>query len=455
MVRTCADAYLCHDEPVRRVARIGLWGLGATALLMVAVVTWYELTKFSGSEPQTAPLLLTGATVLVGPDLDPEHRTSVLVDDGLIAAIGEEADAAARPDTARIDIAGLTLMPGLIDLHVHLGTARERGDRFGLADYPQVIANAMRYEPQARRALLGSGVTSVRSLGNEVPWILELRDMVDSADLAGPRIFAAGPVFTTQGGHPVVTLHGGTVHEGLVRVPGTPQEATAEVRALAEQGVDVIKVIQERGGGQMVLDPLPTDVLGAIVTEAHRRDLTVTAHWGTPEDLAEVLVAGVDGLEHLEAREFLPGWPEDVLADLVKRQVPVTTTMVVVEVSAPEEAMRQLRGIVGDFHAAGGRIVAGSDAGMPGVPFGGALHRELELLVEVGMTPQEALRAATSDAADVIGSDAVGVIEVGRSADLVAVDGDPLTTITDAARIELVLRDGVIVVDRAADVPAR
>lgn len=117
--------------------------------------------------------------------------------------------------------------------------------------------------------------------------------------------------------------------------------------------------------------------------------------------------------------------------------------------------MRQLRGIVGDFHAAGGRIVAGSDAGMPGVPFGGALHRELELLVEVGMTPQEALRAATSDAADVIGSDAVGVIEVGRSADLVAVDGDPLTTITDAARIELVLRDGVIVVDRAADVPAR
>jgi len=441
-------ASLCHDEPVRRVVRAGLWLLGAIAVMVGAFVAWYELTKFSGSGPQSSPVLLTGATVLVGPELEPRHSTSVLVDDGVIVAVGDAADAAAGGDAERLDLTGMTLLPGLIDLHVHLGTEREPGEPLRLTEYPRIIANAMRYEPQARRALLDSGVTSVRSLGNEVPWVLELRDMVASGDLAGPRIFAAGPVFTTRGGHPVVTLHGGTVHEGGVKVPDSPQEAAAEVRALADQGVDVIKVIQERGGGRMDLDPIPADVLDAIVTEAHRYDVPVTAHWGTPEDLAEVLAAGVDGLEHLEARELFAGWPEDVLADLVERRIPVTTTMAVVEVSVPEDAMTQLRGVVSEFHAAGGRIVTGSDAGMPGVPFGAGLHRELELLVEVGMTPQEALRAATSDAADVLGSDQVGVIGVGRTADLVAVDGDPLATITDAARVRLVLRDGIVVVDR-------
>lgn len=434
--------------PVRRVLRVGLWGVGALVIIGLAFVAWYELTSYSAGDAQTEPVLLTGATVLAGPGLDPLESTSVLVEDGLIVAVGAEADAAAGLEAERVDLAGMTLMPGLIDLHVHLGTARQRGDDFGLTSYPQIIANAMRYEPQARRSLLESGVTSVRSLGNEVPWVLELRDKVETGELAGPRIFAAGPVFTTRGGHPVATLHGGTVQEGSVRVPATPEEAADEVRALVNQGVDLVKVIQERGGGRMDLDPIPTDVLEAIVDEAHRNDLPVTAHWGTLDDLSEVLTAGVDGLEHLESRDLIEGWPDHVLADLVDRQIPVTTTLVVAEVSLPEEVMTRLSRRVGEFHDAGGRVVAGSDSGMPGVPFGEGLHRELALLVDVGMTPQQALRAATSDAANVLGSDLVGVIEPGRAADLIAVDGDPLNTITDAARVQLVLRNGAIVVDR-------
>jgi enamidase len=100
------------------------------------------------------------------------------------------------------------------------------------------------------------------------------------------------------------------------------------------------------------------------------------------------------------------------------------------------------------FHAAGGRVVVGSDAGMPGVRFGPGVHRELELLVESGLTPQEALKAATSQAAHVLRTDQIGAIETGRAADLVVVDGDPLQRIQGTQNVVMVFRDGRLVVDR-------
>jgi imidazolonepropionase-like amidohydrolase len=99
------------------------------------------------------------------------------------------------------------------------------------------------------------------------------------------------------------------------------------------------------------------------------------------------------------------------------------------------------------FHPAGGRVVVGSDAGMPGVAFGGGVHRELQLLVNSGLTPREALRAATSEAARVLGTDDIGVIEPGRAADLVVVGGNPRRQIRAVEDIVMVLRDGRIVVD--------
>jgi enamidase len=188
-------------------------------------------------------------------------------------------------------------------------------------------------------------------------------------------------------------------------------------------------------------------VLRAIVDEAHAHGLPVTAHWGSPDDLDDVLAAGVDGLEHTEPRGVLDGWPEETLAVLVERDISLTPTLAVTDVVLPARTARVLRQRAGEFHAAGGRVVAGSDAGMPGVPFGGGLHRELRLLVEGGLTPREALKAATSKAAGVLGSDDIGVIEPGRAADLLVVDGDPLQRIQAVDAVVLVLRDGRIVVD--------
>lgn len=431
---------------MKRALRILAIGVAVLLVLGVVFVVWYESTTYRPAADAPDHVLLTGATVLVGEDLEPRADTSVLIEKGVITALGPEADRSAPKSAEVVDLTGLTLMPGLIDVHVHLGPEFDADEGPGITSWPGIIANAMRYEPGLRRALLENGVTTVRDLGNDLTTIIELRDQVADGELEGPRVLAAGPTFSTRGGHPVVTINNGKV--GGTKVPDTPEEARRNVRELADAGVDLIKVIQERGGGRRDLDPIPTDVLAAIVDEAHAHDLPVTAHWGRLVDLAEVLDAGVDDLQHLESHDLLDGWPPEVLADLVARQIPVTPTMVVAAVSLPADVMATLKERVAEFHAAGGLVIAGSDAGMPGVPFGPGLHTELANLVEIGMTPQEALRAATVLAARTIGVDDIGVIEPGRRADLVAVSGDPLADIADAKRVQLVVRDGRLAIDR-------
>jgi enamidase len=192
--------------------------------------------------------------------------------------------------------------------------------------------------------------------------------------------------------------------------------------------------------------------LKAIVTEAHANRLPVVAHWGTFADLDELLAAEVDGLEHVDSRDLLDGWPEDLLSELVERDVPITATLTVSEAALPPDVMPDviatLQQRVREFRDAGGRIVVGSDAARPGVLLGSGLHRELELLVASGMTPREAMRAATVDAAQVLGTDHLGIIAAGRAADLLVIDGDPTSDVAVAREPLLVFRDGRMVVDR-------
>jgi imidazolonepropionase-like amidohydrolase len=432
------------------VRRLLLFVLLPVLVLGTAGVGWYWLTLYRVEEPAKGSVALTGATVLTGADLEPSPNTTVLITDGVIVEVGADGSVPLPAGTRVVHLTGRTVLPGLIDLHVHLGsTELDRGQRLGWWRLPGVVFDQLRFVPGTRRSLLEHGVTSVRSLGDEHAWVMEMRQLLRDRELEGPRLYAAGPLFTTSGGHPVATFGVQPGSDG-VRLPTTPAEARQAVRELATgpHRVDLVKVVQERGSDRRPLEPIPLAVLQAIVDEAHGHDLPVVAHWGTLEDLTELLAVGVDGLEHLEARGVLDGWPQLTLQQLVDADVPLDPTLAVTEVAIPAESHRVLRQRLREFVAAGGTVVSGSDAGMPGVPFGGGLHRELELLVASGLTPTEALRAATSGAARALRAGDIGAIERGRAADLLVVDGKPHEDIGAVRNVVSVLRDGRFVVDR-------
>jgi enamidase len=430
--------------------RILLDAFALVAILVAGCFICYNATLYTIGAAQEGYLALTNATVLEGEDLEPINRAAVLIKDGTIIEVGEEGNIDIPPEAKVLDLTGYTLMPGLIDMHVHLGPqtykANEEPD---LLTMPKLVFDWVRFYPDTRRAFLENGVTTVRDLGNEYGWIMVLRRQLRDGALEGPRLFAAGPIFTTPGGHPVATF-GVDPASDSVRLPSTPEEARLVVRELADgdDRVDLIKVVQERGRPGRGLEPIAPEVLDAIVTEAHDQGLPVTAHWGSLEDLEDVIAAGVDGLEHVEARAVLDGWPDGVLDMLVERNIPITPTRAVTDAALPSQISSQLRLRVGELYAAGGWIVVGSDAPINGVPFGAGVHRELQLLVESGLAPQEALRTATSEAARALRTGSIGAIEPGRAADLLAVDGDPLQDIKDAQNVVMVFRDGRRVVNR-------
>ena len=409
-----------------------------------AIVGAPSYAQTSGlAKTESGLVALIGATILVGPDLEPLQNGTILIDGGRIASIGR-ADEVVVPNTAeRLNLAGHTVLPGLIDMHVHLGAP---GTRTSLSDWPLHVLEVHRYAPLARQALLAHGVTSVRSLGDGHEWITQMRRMIADHELEGPRIFAAGPVFTTRSGHPIAT-HGVDPDGDVVRLPASPEEAREMVRNLAqgEAAVDLIKVIQERGGPRLALDPLPADILQAIVSEAHAHGLRVVAHCGTADDMRDVIAAGVDGIEHLERRAVREGWPADVLKALIAADISLNPTLTVTSVALPESEHAILRGRLLEYVEQGGRIVAGSDAGMPQVAFGESLHRKLELLVASGISPLGALRAATSDAAYALGNAEIGAIETGRIADLLVVLGEPHSDILAIRNVRYVYLDGRVV----------
>lgn len=431
-----------------------LGGIGGVLVLGAGAATAYATTRYTPGPPQRGVLALLGGTVLAGDRLEAIADAVVLIEDGRIVAVGPAMTVPVPPGAAALHVPGLTVLPGLIDLHVHLGSpdlpARAEP---GLTTLPRLVADEMRFAPGHRRAALEHGVTAVRSLGDNHEWIIELRRQVRQGWLEGPRVYAAGPLFTARGGHPIATF-GADPGSDLVRVPSNPAHARQMVAALADapEPVDVIKVVQERGSPSRPLEPMAPAVLRAVVGEAHDRGLRVTAHWGTPDDLRDLLDAGVDGLEHVDARELLGGWPAGLPAELAQRGIPLTATLAISEAALPPavmpEAMTAFRARIGEFHAAGGAVVVGTDAARPGVHFGSGVHRELELLVASGLTARQALQAATCHAARVLGDDGIGIVAPGRAADLLVVAGDPTSDVTACRNVVAVLRDGRLVVDR-------
>ena len=431
----------------RRILRWVLLPLGvlvtALVLVVVAAVVWVQATMFRGDDTAAGPLVLTGATVLAGPELDARDGWTVVVEDGRVTELGLASDVAIPPEADVLELDGHTVLPGLVDSHVHLGFPAEGG--LGIVG---AVADWFRFAGPRREAMLEHGVTTMRSLGDDPEWITDLRGRVQSDELAGPRVFAAGPVFTTPGGHPVVTVGLGE-DDVSVRVPGDPDQAREMVRDLVSGGdeVDAIKIIHDRGDAEaMTLDPLPTEILGVIVDEAHAHGTHVVVHWGTPADLVEALDAGVDELQHMEPRGVEEGWDAALLERLVDSEVPLAPTLGVVEPVMSPDRMATLRARLMEFVDAGGTPIAASDAPLNGIGFGDAVIREMELFVEAGVSPRQALIAATTTPGSLMPEPGVGVIAPGSPGDLLVVRGDPTADIQAIRDVAMVFRDGARVV---------
>jgi imidazolonepropionase-like amidohydrolase len=405
--------------------------------------------------------LLIGATLIDGTGAPAQRDTAVLVNDGRIEAVGTRQGVARPRDVEVIDISGLTLLPGLIDCHDHL------------ADHSYALAHRWKLdEPQSTRHLrtatvmqktLATGYTTVRdAAGLDVGF----KRAVEEGLLQGPRMLLAVNIISPIGGigdrispsgHTCCVPADPSLPEGVAN--GIEGVRTV-VRTMVRAGADVIKCAttggaSSRPGHGPKDSAFNLDEMKALVDEAHTLGRRVMCHALGGPGLRTAIEAGVDSIEHGcyldEDPELIP-----MMAEKGIFFVPTFTVYVFHrEVSPPHVRVRG-RDLephhIESLHKAleaGVKIGAGTDAG-------GHMHlinaRELQYMVEVGMSPMQTLQAATGWAAECLGIEPdVGTIQSGRLADLVVVDGDPLQDVTvlqDLQRIKMVFKEGELCIDR-------
>jgi imidazolonepropionase-like amidohydrolase/ABC-type multidrug transport system permease subunit len=432
---------------------------------------------------RSGTFLIRNARIFVG-DGQVIESGFVLVKDGKIAEVGEgPAPDADSLHAETVEGAGKTLLPGLIDAHVHLGGPAGISD--SAEDY-----DARKTMLRSAAALLYSGVTSARSAGDGLDGSLELRRQISLGSKLGARLFVCGPMFTAEGGHGteflehVPELMRNAVKGQLVRTPKTPQEARRQVRDLKVAGVDCVKAILEAGWGEeMLYDRLDLLLVRTVSEEAHLEGLPLAVHTGDARDVTDAVEIGAASVEHGSWRDEIP---DVVLARMARDGVYLDPALGVIEAygryysgdtaalknslveqTVPARILQATRDFVGlgrsadDSKAlmfarayqqakenllsawkAGVPLAMGTDAGNPMVFHGPSLHHELKLWVEAGIPASDALEAATLQAARLLGARNLGAIRQGWEADLLLVDGNPLEDISSTERISLVVFQG-------------
>lgn len=360
------------------------------------------------------------------------------------------------PGLERIDWSHLTVVPGLIDLHTHLADAGQSSD----------LAEPLKTSPAATaligarhaRVTLEAGFTSVRDVGTYRGLTdIALRNAIARGDVLGPRMYVAGAYLTIPGGggelNGVVKDNRDLPADMRLGVAATPEEAAAKTTALLDAGADFIKVIATGAVLAIGTEPgepeLTPEQLRAIVAVAHARGKKVTAHAHGTVGIRNAILAGVDSIEHSSLAD------EAVLQLAKERGVALVMDIYngdYIDTEGrnqgwPEEYLRKNRETTDVQRAAFRRAVElgvtigyGTDAGV--YPHG-QNGKQFAYMVQHGMTPMQAIKSATSVAARIIGAEAdIGTIAPGRYADLLGIDGDPLTDISLLERPPLTVLQG-------------
>jgi imidazolonepropionase-like amidohydrolase len=369
----------------------------------------------------------------------------VLVDEGRIADV--QPDGAPLPGDCDVaEFPGATLLPGLIDAHVHLCAdsgvgALDRLPDFSDEEMTAVIETSLGVQ-------LTAGVTTVRDLGDRRWAVIGWRDR-NRRDASLPTVIGSGPPITSPKGH---CWNMGGEADGITAL-------RRAVRERADRGVDIVKIMASGGantpGSDASRPQFTVEEIEAVVTEAHAAGLPVTAHAHALDAIRYTLAAGVDGLEHCTfITETGIDVDDTVVAGLVESAIPVCPTLGFVPGAQPPPAVRELlrkAGMSGEsraqtvaqLHQAGVRIVAGSDAGINPGKRHGVLPEALIHLADAGVSTADVIASATSIAAEACGlTDRKGRLASGFDADLLLLDGDPLADITTLRKVEAVYLRG-------------
>lgn len=398
-------------------------------------------------------IVIEAGQMVVGDGSPPVPHAAVIIDDGRITYAGPAADAPPHPAAQVIPAPTGTVLPGLIDVHVHITndggpgkTAAVLGDAFeAAADLTmRGYANAL--------TSLHAGYTTLRNLHAPLFADVAVRDAIVSGRLEGPRLVVCGQGLCITGGHMdrgVLADH--VAVSGRIGICDTPDEFRRAVRQMAKRNVDFIKINSDVGS---MVDPAAPYVaemtfaeMAAVCAEAHRSGLPVAAHTAGGPPIEEALAAGVDTIEHGH-------WLTDRAIELmIERDAAYVPTLIVNSrnfaydretLGVSERSWRWLQAAydakwdsLERAHKAGVTIAAGSDAGF--LVNHGENAAELEELVKGGFTEDEAIHAATGAAAKLLGlQDEIGTLEAGKWADVVIVSGDPLQDITVLQRLHCI-----------------
>jgi imidazolonepropionase-like amidohydrolase len=443
-----------------RISRKKLFPL-LVLLMLSSIVSGQTVAPAADKTPAKISYILAGRLFDATGD-NVRENVVIVVEDERIKSIGSAADIKIPPGAKVIDLSQATVLPGLIDCHTHLGARADRyNEIYNFKDTP--FDSAFAAVLNARKTL-EAGFTSVRDVGSEPFLAVDLRNSINEGFLVGPRIVASGPGISITGGHG--DLNNFSPQTRVMMFPEERDFGIADsvdqirhvIRAQEKYGVDVIKILATGGvlskGDSPGAAQFTFEELKAAAETAHMGGRKIAAHAHGTQGIKDAIRAGIDSIEHASliddegirlAKEHGTYLVMDIYNDdYILNEAP--------KYGLPTENLDKER-MVGHLQRenfrkafqAGVKMAFGTDAGV--YPHGDNA-KQFFYMVKYGMTPAQAIRAATSSAADLIGRDKdVGTLQAGKYADIVAVNADPLADVRALEHVDFVMKSGVIYKD--------